>query len=150
MASAAFCGGPAGAGDPEAGPAPASVPVPLSVGVLVIFRHPQQIFLPSATSMLSTPSAGVLVTSLVPVLMKSSPLGGAGTSAPSTISAIASTPCFAISSGYCCEVASIVPSSMASIAWQPPSTDTMKTSLASMPAALSASSAPYADGSLIV
>ncbi len=63
--------------------------------------------------------------------------------------AMASTPSCAIFTGYCCEVAPMVPALTASMpGLQPPSTETMVTS--SSPAASMASDAPTAAGSLMV
>ena len=64
-------------------------------------------------------------------------------------STIAFTPISAIFSGYCCEVAPMTPFLTFSTPGQPPSTETIVTSF-SLPAALSASYAPAAAGSLIV
>src|SRR3954470_17650457 len=72
--------------------------------------QPQQVDFPAAVSTLSTPSCGSSVTSLTPVSKKSRP-GLVFGLVPSLASlAIASTPLAAISNGYCCAVAPMMPS----------------------------------------
>src|SRR5215217_3953027 len=138
-------------------------PSPLLVGWLHLARWsqrrdyflnylpPQQTFSASADVMLSTPSTGLSVTSAIPASTNSSPGEFCGFSAPllSTICLSASMPFCAIFTGYCWEVAPMVPSlTIAMPGLQPPSTETTSASL--MPAACSASTAPAAVGSLIV
>jgi len=62
----------------------------------------------------------------------------------------AATPLEAISSGYCCEVASITPALTLRTPAQPPSTETIVVLACDFPALFSAVQAPAALGSLIV
>jgi hypothetical protein len=99
--------------------------------------------------MLSTPSTGLSVTSATPVSKKSRPGVTAGFSPVRLNLAMASTPSWAIFTGYCCEVAPIVPALTASMpGLQPPSTDTTVTP--SSPASARASDAPTPAGSLML
>jgi hypothetical protein len=75
---------------------------------------------------------------LTPVLKNSRPGVGSGFSPVSAQVTIASIPSEAISSGYCCDVAPMMPSATFWTPGQPPSTDTMMTS-SSRPKARSAS-----------